>query len=124
MFFDWIEFLCLAQNLSGIPITPSDDAKLRSAISRAYYCLFNRAVEKAEAKWSYNPVFGDSSHQSLSRHLLRRQENMAKIIGKELDRLRPFRVEADYRTEVPNLLAKTHDVIKTVEKLIKWMEGV
>jgi len=40
--FDWNKFLSLAQQLA----TSSDEACKRTAISRAYYCVFNLAFAR------------------------------------------------------------------------------
>ena len=43
--FDWNEFLTLAKALSR---AVSDEASLRSAVSRSYYSAFKLAMERAE----------------------------------------------------------------------------
>lgn len=44
MSFDWSEYLTLAQELASTSTTsPIEEAKLRSAISRAYYAAFCKA---------------------------------------------------------------------------------
>lgn len=44
MSFDWLEYLNLAQELAGQATKPSSqEAKLRSAVSRAYYAAFCEA---------------------------------------------------------------------------------
>ena len=44
MNFDWSEYLNLAQELAGRPTSLSnEEARLRSAISRAYYAAFCKA---------------------------------------------------------------------------------
>lgn len=44
MSFDWSEYLILAQELASTSITSAlEEAKLRSAISRAYYAAFCKA---------------------------------------------------------------------------------
>lgn len=41
MSFDWHEYYVLARELSGVSSVPSSiDAKLRTAMSRAYYAAF------------------------------------------------------------------------------------
>ena len=42
--FDWNEFLTLARELAA----KTDDASKRTAISRAYYCVFNLATARAD----------------------------------------------------------------------------
>jgi len=43
--FDWNEYLALARRLAAA----GDEASKRSAISRAYYFVFNSAFSRAEA---------------------------------------------------------------------------
>lgn len=45
MTFDWLDYLTLAQNLAGQTVIVSEQAKLRSAISRAYYAAFHQAKQ-------------------------------------------------------------------------------
>jgi hypothetical protein len=44
MSFDWIDYLRLAEDLAA----KDDEAPLRTAISRAYYFIFNVAYARAE----------------------------------------------------------------------------
>ncbi len=43
--FDWNNYLTLAEELAA----RTDDAAKRTAISRAYYCVFNLAFVRAES---------------------------------------------------------------------------
>ena len=45
MNFDWNRYLELAKKLSA---ATEDDASLRSAVSRSYYCIFNLADAQGE----------------------------------------------------------------------------
>ena len=62
MSFDWTKYLDLAKQL----YSASDDASLRSAVSRSYYCAFNLARARAESK-GYRAPHDDlgSSHDKL-----------------------------------------------------------
>ena len=51
MQFDWNQYLTLANKLA---LSSGDEASLRSAISRAYYCAFNLALAKAKIN-GYRP---------------------------------------------------------------------
>ena len=55
--FDWAEFLTLANELSG----HVDEASHRTAISRAYYCVYHKACERAVA----NGYIDEKSHWKL-----------------------------------------------------------
>lgn len=50
MTFDWLDYLTLAQNLVEQTVIVSEQAKFRSAISRAYYAAFHQAKQVLEEK--------------------------------------------------------------------------
>ena len=56
--FDWKNFLTLAEDLAK----RKDDASRRTAISRAYYCVFNLAFSRAESAGCRYPQ-GEGYHQ-------------------------------------------------------------
>ena len=56
--FDWNDFLSLAQRLAA----STDEASKRTAISRAYYCAFILAFERAESAGCRYPR-GEGYHQ-------------------------------------------------------------
>jgi hypothetical protein len=92
--FDWKEFLVLAGTLSK----NKDEASLRSAVSRAYYCAFNIAMERAEAN-GYVPK-GDATagmHDQLWQLYDRNQDPICQQIGLLGPRMKRRRVRADYR---------------------------
>ena len=58
MSFDWLEYLSLAHELVGLsPGAASHEARLRSAISRAYYAAFKMAFAYLSAR-DISIVFG------------------------------------------------------------------
>ena len=50
MAFDWSKYLELAKNLSDT----ADEASLRTAVSRSYYCAYNLALARAKLN-QYRP---------------------------------------------------------------------
>ena len=111
MRFDWSEYLNLAQELAT---TNSDssanrEAKLRSAISRAYYstfCLarnYLRDIEKDPRLSRKNRDINE--HQYVAEEFIyhpTKMKNMVKI-GENLSRLRELRNKADYEDTMFNL---------------------
>lgn len=97
MKFDWAEYQRLADELAA---RTSDGAALRSAISRAYYSVFCRAV------LALHPVgrqaLSDKPHDSLWSEFTRmgRAHHDLAEKGKRLKRLRQL---ADYDGEFPAL---------------------
>jgi len=49
--FDWSEYLTLANQLAA----NNDEASHRSAMSRAYYCVYHKATERAVASGCHDP---------------------------------------------------------------------
>lgn len=101
--FDWTKYLSLAKDLS----TSSEEAVLRSAISRAYYAAFNQAKDYCVSKGIYVARSTDShvvvwnAFLGLGRHL--------RGVQKNGDLLRAKRVLADYNA---NPIERLSDVVK------------
>src|SRR5207237_10150138 len=97
MSYNWTEFVDLAHELAGIPPEHSvtDVAKLRAAISRAYYGAYHNAYITAQMKDNYIPAAGSGLHESLVRHFLNHPDTVRQSIGYNLQRLRLQRVRAD-----------------------------
>lgn len=101
--FDWTKYLSLAKDLSA----SSEEAVLRSAISRAYYAAFNQAKDYCVSQGIYVERSTDShvvvwnAFLSLGRHL--------RGVQKNGDLLRAKRVLADYNA---NPIARLSDVVK------------
>lgn len=86
------DFLAIAQQLSG-----SNEAELRTAVSRAYYAAFHQAQATAE-KFTYKPnPKSKSSHQDLMNFLARFGDPDYKTAADSLKRARRLRKKADYR---------------------------
>lgn len=67
-FFDWSEYLRLANQLAANP----DEASQRSSISRAYYCVYHKALERAvssgyvdeQQHWKLWAVYGRNTDKA------------------------------------------------------------
>ncbi len=125
--FDWNEFLTLAKALSR---AVSDEASLRSAVSRSYYSAFKLAMERAELN-GYRDKFDEtgSSHQLLWDLYSRNSRNdECRRLGLLGPRMKRRRVKADYRPEYPKLADEVRfaieDAEKCVELLARLPEGV
>lgn len=104
MSFDWSEYLTLAQALGGDDVATSEEARLRSAISRAYYAVYGTAQVIARSRDGYTPQATETSHQGLINHFKRSPDRVRKAIGMNLERLRKSRVTADYERHVQGKL--------------------
>lgn len=97
--FDWTQYLVFAKELSG----RTDEAALRSAISRAYYAAFNRARAYCIAKGIPVPESLDNtSHKAVWDALSNRGRTLAGAHSNGT-RLKRKRVDADYKPEIENL---------------------
>lgn len=101
MSFDWANFMAQAQDLS---LRTSDEAALRSAISRAYYSVFNRArlrLQQNGVPIPPNKLIG--SHQRQWKVYREHADVRCQRLGIEGDRLRANRKRADYADSISNI---------------------
>ena len=132
MRFEWSEYLNLAQELAA---TNSDssanrEAKLRSAISRAYYstfCLarnYLRDIEKDPRLFRKNRDINE--HQYVAKEFIdhpTKNKNMVKI-GENLSRLREFRNKADYEDTMFNLQREARNALMLAENIISALSNL
>jgi uncharacterized protein (UPF0332 family) len=94
MSFDWLHYLIIAEELfRESEDATHKDAKLRCAISRAYYAAFHSAKFKLRDKWNISVSRDASVHKEVKDHY--QQKNMKKI-ALDLERMRIDRNKADY----------------------------
>jgi hypothetical protein len=97
--FNWNDFLPLAQQLA----TSTDDASKRTAISRAYYCVFNLAFARAEST-GCRYARGEGYHQWCWRKYSETPDSSCRKLGVDGKRMLARRVRADYDArEIPRL---------------------
>ncbi|MCW6051502.1 HEPN domain-containing protein [Lyngbya sp. CCAP 1446/10] len=127
MKFDWSEYLNLAQELAA----NTEESKLRSAISRAYYSVFClarnylRDIEQ-DPRLSRNKTYDINDHQYVAEEFIYNRSKSQKIteIGRNLTRLRKIRNQADYedtifqlQKEVVRALSLAQDIISALREL-------
>lgn len=111
--FDWNDFLTLADELA----TKFDEASKRTAISRAYYCVFNLASARAESILGPRPK-NLPSHQWCWNQYIGTPNLICQKLGAAGDRMKRMRHRADYRAadiirlddEVQRVLQEAHDL--------------
>jgi hypothetical protein len=97
--FDWNEYLALARQLAAA----NDEASKRSAISRAYYFVFNIAFARAEATAGRFPG-GETTHKWCWDRYERTPDPSCRRLGIRGTRMKRLRVKADYKaTDIPRL---------------------
>jgi len=89
--FDWKEFLELAEKLA----TEEDEASKRTAISRAYYFVFNIAFARAELSAGPCPKRG-GYHRWCWNKYKKTSDTLCQQLGNDGDRMKRRRVTADY----------------------------
>jgi uncharacterized protein (UPF0332 family) len=90
--FDWNNYLALAEELA----TRVDDASKRTAISRAYYCVFNLAFARAELTAGPRPR-NESYHRWCWSQYEKTADLQCKQLGVDGSRMAERRVRVDYK---------------------------
>jgi hypothetical protein len=97
--FDWNNFLTLADELAS----RIDETSKRTAISRAYYCVFNLAYARAESRVGARPR-GVTSHQWWWNQYIGTPDSTCRQLGNTGDRMKRLRHRADYKSaDIPRL---------------------
>ena len=93
MAFDWINYLRLAEDLAA----KGDEASLRTAISRAYYFIFNIAYARAERNLGPKPENTTTTHKWCWDAYSNCGDQICQELGTEGERLKWLRVQMDYK---------------------------
>jgi uncharacterized protein (UPF0332 family) len=128
MRFDWSKYLIVAQELAdqatafsdSMHMDSLDEAKLRSAISRAYYGAFRQARNYLcdNDGQSLNALLKGNTHQNVINLFDRNNNIDYQIIAQLLCDLRSARNKADYDDMVPNLLGLAMTSLLQSEQII------
>lgn len=122
MSFDWIEYLQLAQHLMGQAEAASDEAKRRTAISRAYYAAYNE-VRRLARQHGFQDMESDN-HRALIEHCLRKPAREWKSIGENLRRLREQRNSADYKHQFDKIDYHTKYTLDLATSLLNQIKSL
>lgn len=126
MSFDWRDYL----ELSRLLVVNNNEASFRSAISRAYYAVFN--VLRIHA--GYNTRGGqDFSHATFIQQLVSANDDIIQKlpfhetsdlthIGNELNELRRLRNSCDYDGTTPPTPKIAQDCIEKVEAIFELLD--
>lgn len=122
MSFNWSEYLSLANELAPRPIDRTTaEAKLRSAISRAYYANHCKARNFLRDCEGHKPRREDA-HRFVIEKFSNSIDRTRRDIGKDLNRLKVDRIKADYEDEFSGIAAKTEAVLILAEQLSEKLD--
>lgn len=117
--FDWSQYLVLAKDLSA----RSDEAALRSAISRAYYAAYHHAKRFCASKSiSITTSGGNSDHYDLWETFGRRAGKTFAKVHTVGTRLKRKRGNADYDAEIVSLASVVADSIKDSDTIFFYLK--
>ena len=124
MSFDWSEYLALAQQLAGkANISATQESRLRSAISRAYYAAFIQARNfLRDREGVVIPTL--SAHQFVIRQFSNSPDALRQEIGSNLKLMRYYRNQADYDDILDQLPRKARATLKLAAKVIQDLQNL
>lgn len=116
MAFDWLEFLELAKKLSHM----TDEASLRTAVSRSYYCTYNLALNRAKLNQYRSPADTMAGiHEQLWDLYSRNDtDDNCKYLALWGPRMKRRRVKADYHSSYPKIEQEAKDAINEAEQCV------
>jgi hypothetical protein len=117
--FDWSDYLNLARELAA----RKEESCLRSSLSRAYYYVYNLALNRA-VRNGFVQAPGESTHKQLWQFFSRSPEPECIKLGQIALRLKQNRERADYtpvyrriEEEVPKVLDDAQDFANRLGRL-------
>jgi len=120
MSFDWFEYLDIARELAEqATATPSDEAKKRAAISRAYYAAFCSARNYLrDVERDQNIPVGGDVHGYVRNQFKTSKDKVRREIGEDLARLVAKRNRADYDDTMERLNGDTYLAISWSQEVL------
>ncbi len=118
----WRELATDAEGLldqSGLTL-----ARVRTVISRSYYVAFHACLEHAgHAGYVRQPAAG-GTHEQLLRFMTRKPGSTTYRLGKRLERLRKYRVDADYQLNVRLTRVDAEDALDIMTDILTDLPAV
>jgi uncharacterized protein (UPF0332 family) len=115
--FDWSSYLSLARELAVAP----GEAARRSAVSRAYYTVFNKARLMLEREGVVVATSG-KAHEDVWNALERAGKGRRRL-GQGGKRLRDQRRKADYDDEIREFDKFLEDAMRSAESLNRLVDA-
>ncbi len=122
MSFDWSQYFNLAKELGGEPGIPAtEEARLRSAISRAYYAVFIQARNYMLFHDNHIIPANVNPHGYVQVQFVTSSNRLRREIGKRLYSLRQARNRADYADNFNNLITTTRKSLRAAEEILTYL---
>ena len=123
--FSWRDYLAVARELAT-PQRPAllTEARERAAISRAYYAVFQAAVEAFRDRGEFSPHGHGGDHTALTDALARIPSKGHTRIAEALRRLRDARNGADYKLVRPSGTLPASTVIAQAERVLQLLAAL
>jgi uncharacterized protein (UPF0332 family) len=122
MSFAWPEYLSLAEELAGQATKPTQqEARLRAAISRAYYAAFCQGRNYLRDFEGQKIPSGGRAHQYVRDEFKKSTDAHRIGIGYDLERLRSERNKADYVDNIAMLDALTKTDLVIANRVISTL---
>jgi hypothetical protein len=117
---DWRDYLTLAQELSESP----DEAEKRSAISRAYYALFNSSREVVDKYAIEVDETDPGSHSKIWTALINNGDKTLRFVGTTGSSMKHERVKADYSNPltIANLPVSTKTIVRNAKTSMDMLD--
>lgn len=117
--FDWFEYRAVAQTLSQ----NADEASLRTAVSRAYYCAYHQARIHLAELHHFQASEDKPAHDQVWREFSKMGMSYREVWNKG-DRLKKFRVDADYRSDAHINAETAAASIKLADRVIECLRQI
>ena len=117
--FDWTGYFTLADELSR----RADEASLRSAMSRAYYYVYQLALQRAHAN-GFTNLAGEGFHKQLWRNFSDSPDPDCRRLGEIAQRLKDKRERADYRPIYPRISEDIPDMLADAQNFATRLQAL
>lgn len=126
MSFYWPEYLELAKELIKSPnlFSSTEEARIRAAISRAYYAAFKFAFNHLRDSEKLVLPGDRNAHWFVINEFLGRPDEARKIVGSNLERLRRIRNLADYQDNLYSPKRKVEEALELAEMVLNDIQHI
>jgi uncharacterized protein (UPF0332 family) len=118
--FAWEAFLALAEDLQN---SRSDEAAMRSAVSRAYYAAYHLSLAFLEQN-SIAITSMANQHQAVWHEFQRGPDKNWKTVCRIGNNLKLRRVDADYLQKQKNWVQEARAAIAEAKNLQHWLQQI